>query len=172
MEPLSTTNFSWEDPYGLKVIDVEIQCDNTRAVYKLELESSRVCSVGEGPVSLTFHFVEMGDIKVARFTDDCALGSSSYEEIRFLTPFGNWGNSHMQNKVQNNAAPLELIIELGVFGISIIDHRPKELLFLYLENVSISYSTGYDGGTTNRLDNLTMLILLYFFINFLFCKLA
>lgn len=154
LEPLSTTNFSWEDPYGLKVIDAKVHCDNIIAVYKFNLESTGECSVGEGPLRLKFHVVEMGDIKVARFTDDWTLGSSSHEEIRFLTPAGNWGNSHMQSRMQsrmqNNVAPVELIIELGVFGISIIDHRPKELLYLYLESVSISYSTGYDGGTTNR----------------------
>lgn len=150
LEPLSTTNFSWEDPYGLKFIDAKVDCDNVIAVYKFDPEHTGLCSVGEGPLRLKVHVVEMGDIKVARFTDDWTLGSTSNEKIGFLTTVGNWGNSQMQNKMQNIATPVELIIELGVFGISLMDHRPKELLYMYLENVSISYSTGYDGGTTNR----------------------
>ncbi|KAK1286591.1 hypothetical protein QJS10_CPB20g01337 [Acorus calamus] len=56
----------------------------------------------------------------------------------------------MLGEVQNDAVPLELIVELGVVGISVIDHRPKELLYLYLERVFISYSTGYDGRNTSR----------------------
>ena len=150
LEPLSTSNFSWEDPYGLKVIDAKVHCDNFIAEYKFDLENSGLCSVGEGPLRLKFHVVEMGDIKVARFTDDWTLGSTSHENFDFLIPVGNWGNSHMKNKMQNIATPVELIIELGVFGISIMDHRPKELLYMHLESVSLSYSTGYDGGTTNR----------------------
>ncbi|KAK9266873.1 hypothetical protein L1049_027132 [Liquidambar formosana] len=150
LEPLSTTNFSWEDPYGQKLIDAKVDSDNSIAVFKLDVEKIGLCSVEDRGVRLQFHVLDMGDVRVARFTDDNTLGPSSHEEIRFLTPAGNWGNSHVQSKMQNNGAPLELIVELGVVGISVADHRPKELSYLYLERVFISYSTGYDGGTTSR----------------------
>lgn len=106
-------------------------------------------SVDDGGLGLSFHVFEMGHIKVARFTDDRS-GSSSNEVGRLLASGGNWGTSHMQSKTQENTAPLELIVELGVVGVSVVDHRPKELSYLYLERFFISYSTGYDGGTTSR----------------------
>lgn len=89
----------------------------------------------------------MVSIKVARFTEVSI--SSSHEEIRSLTP-GNWGTSRMQRETQHNSSPIELIVELGVVGLSVVDHRPKELSYLYLERVFVSYSTGYDGGATSR----------------------
>jgi vacuolar protein sorting-associated protein 13A/C len=90
----------------------------------------------------------MGDVKVGRFTN--YQGSTSREESMSLTPAGNWGTSHVQSAMQNAAAPIELIVELGVVGISVVDHRPKELSYMYLERVFVSYSTGYDGGSTSR----------------------
>lgn len=107
---------------------------------------------------MSFHVVEMGDTKVARFVDDRILGSNPGEEGRSLTSAGIRKNFNT-SKMEENAAPLELIVELGVFGVSIVDHRPKELSYLYLERVFISYSTGYDGGATSRLDSFYLYFL-------------
>ncbi|XP_057487524.1 uncharacterized protein LOC130773593 isoform X2 [Actinidia eriantha] len=150
LEPLSTTNFSWEDPYGQRLIDAKIHSGSSTVVCNLELDKTGSCSIDIEGLSLSFHVVEMDDIKIARFTDDRMSRSSSNEVGRLLTSVGNWGISHMQNKAQENADPLELIIELGVVGVSVVDHRPKELSYLYLERVFISYSTGYDSGTASR----------------------
>lgn len=147
MEPLSTKKFSWEDPYGQKFIDAKIDGDGRISAWKLDLERTGISSA-DGEIGLQFHVIEMGDIKVARFMD---YGSStSHEESRSLTLAGNWGNPHIQSEMQNTSTPIELIVEVGVVGISVVDHRPKELSFLYLERVFVSYSTGYDGGATSR----------------------
>lgn len=150
IEPLSTTNFSWEDPYGQKFIDVMVDSVYGSGVWKLDLEKTGLHSAENEELGLKFHVVEMGVIKVAWFTDDRTSRSNQDEEIRCMPLAGNWGHSHVQSKMQNNASPLELIIELGVIGISVVDHRPKEVSYLYFERVFVSYSTGYDGGTTSR----------------------
>ncbi|KAK2999891.1 hypothetical protein RJ639_022624 [Escallonia herrerae] len=146
LEPHSTTNFCWEDPYGQKLLDAEVRSNSTIAVCKLGLDKSDFQSGGEGGLGFLFHVLEIGDIKVARFLDDRTSGLSSNGGIRSLSPVGNWRNSDLQE----NTIPLELLVELGVVGVSLVDHRPKELSYLYLERVFISYSTGYDGGTTSR----------------------
>ncbi|XP_059641926.1 uncharacterized protein LOC132283907 [Cornus florida] len=150
LEPLSTTNFAWENPYGERLIDAEVNDGNSTTIWKLDLDKTRLYSADDGALGLFFHVVEMGDTKVARFIDDRTLGSSSNEISRFPVPVGNLGNSYMQSKMPDDGAPVELIVELAVVGISVVDHRPKELSYLYLERVFISYSTGYDGGTTSR----------------------
>ncbi|WVZ11745.1 hypothetical protein V8G54_016275 [Vigna mungo] len=76
--------------------------------------------------------------------------SSSNEEIRGPVTSGKGGVSGAQDEMQSSVTPFELLIELGVVGISLVDHRPKELSYLYLERVSLTYSTGYDGGKTSR----------------------
>lgn len=148
LEPLSTKKFAWEDPYGQKIVDAMVDSDSRNSIWKLDMEGTGISSAEDAELGLQFHVVEMGDVKVGRFTN--YQGSTSREESMSLTPAGNWGTSHVQSAMQNAAAPIELIVELGVVGISVVDHRPKELSYMYLERVFVSYSTGYDGGSTSR----------------------
>ncbi|KAK6251014.1 hypothetical protein SCA6_005019 [Theobroma cacao] len=138
--PLSTTNFSWEDPYGQKFIDAKIDGDFNNRVLKVDLARAGQFSSGE-ELGMQLHVFETGNIKVVRFTDDQTWKVSSCEDAGPLTS---------AEKPQINVTPVEIIIELGVVGVSVVDHMPKELFYLYLDRVFISYSTGYDGGTTSR----------------------
>lgn len=147
--PLSTTNFSWEDPYGQKSIDVVVHNEESTRVCKFNLSESGLHSEGEG-LGLSFQVLDMGDIKVARFLDETTLVPCPRETSRSNVHLGNVGDAHIGSKMQENGSPLELIVELGAVGLSVIDHRPRELSYLYLERVFLSYSTGYDGGTTSR----------------------
>lgn len=152
MEPFSTTNFSWEDPYGQKFIEAKVD-DGTSGVWKFDLEESGLHLVEQGELKMKFHVFEMVDVKVGRFVDD---KTSNLDENMLVTSTGNQGSTQLPAKKQNEATPLELIVELGVLGVSLIDHRPKELSYLYLKSVFISYSTSYDGGTTTRLESICM----------------
>ncbi|XP_031385571.1 uncharacterized protein LOC116199374 isoform X2 [Punica granatum] len=151
LQPHSATNFCWEDPYGQKFIDTKVDEDYSTGTWTFDLEKSGHYSLDEGEqdLQISLHAVEMGDIKVAWFIDQ-RTELTSNNNSRFLTPTGNWGNANMQGTRQSNSTPLELIVELGIVGLSLVDHRPKELSYLYLERVFLCYSTGYDGGATTR----------------------
>ncbi|XP_071692229.1 uncharacterized protein [Rutidosis leptorrhynchoides] len=150
LDPRSSIKFSWVNPYGEKCIDTEVHSNNQVSVCKLEMDRSGVCvECGEG-LGLFFHVVEMGNIRIARFVDDKTTGSLSDTLGRSLASFENWRSANMPSTEQVNVSPMEIIVELGVVGVSLVDHRPKELCYLYLERVFVSYSTGYDSGTTNR----------------------
>ena len=139
--PLSTTIFSWEDPYGQKLIDAKIDGDCNNRVWKVDLERAGQFSAGEGELGIQFHVFEIGNIKVVRFTDDWTWKLNSHEDRRSATA---------ARKPQIDVTPVEIIIEFGVVGVSVVDHMPKELFYMYLDRIFISYSTGYDGGTTSR----------------------
>lgn len=147
LQPLSTTNFSWEDPYGDKFLDAKLNDGDSDAIWKLDLERTGLCSADFG---LEFHVIDGGDITIAKFRDDVMLNSISDREIRDPMPTENRGVSSVHAETRNNVTPFELLIELGVVGISLVDHRPKELSYLYLERVFLTYSSGYDGGKTSR----------------------
>ncbi|KAG8382460.1 hypothetical protein BUALT_Bualt05G0079500 [Buddleja alternifolia] len=149
LQPLSTTKFSWEDPYGQKVIDSEVFSGSSTKVYKFDLDKVGLSSIDDDS-GLFLHVTNIGDIKVVRFVNVSNQLSSSTEESGSLMMGGNWGNSHIQAEMPKQGSPLELVLELGVVGISVVDHRPRELAYLYVEKFFISYSTGYDGGTTSR----------------------
>lgn len=147
LEPLSTLNFSWEDPYGQKFIDAKIDSDDQTKVWELDLERTELYSAEEH-LGLLFNAMEVGDTIIGRFLE--GRESNSHEGLRLPAPSGIWGQPEMHREMQYNSTPVEVIIEFGVVGVSVIDHRPKEISYLYLERVFISYSTGYDGGTTSR----------------------
>ena len=90
---------------------------------------------------MQLHVFEVDNIKVVRFTDDWTWKLNSHEDRRSATA---------ARKPQIDVTPVEIIIEFGVVGVSVVDHMPKELFYMYLDRIFISYSTGYDGGTTSR----------------------
>lgn len=150
LEPHSTTNFAWEDPYGQKYMDAKVDDGSDTGVWKLDLERAGFHASKNAEIRLQFHVMEIGDAKVAWFTDEKTSASNSAEEIRCFPLDINWEHAFTQTKIQNDALPFEVIVELGVIGVSMIDHRPKELSYFYLERVFASYSTGSDDGTTSR----------------------
>ncbi|CAA0838075.1 pleckstrin homology (PH) domain-containing protein [Striga hermonthica] len=151
LEPLSTANFCWEDPYGQRVIDVEVYAGDDIGSYKFDLDKAGLSSVDEYS-SLFLHVANEGDIKVVRFVDLHGLLPRSREASGSLMLEGNRGNTRIQAKMPDpdQKSPLELIVELGVIGISVVDHRPREIAYFYMEKLFISYSAGYDSGTTSR----------------------
>ncbi|KAF6135497.1 hypothetical protein GIB67_015350 [Kingdonia uniflora] len=150
LEPLSTTSFSWEDPYGQKLIDAQIRNGDSTFCQKLSLIGTKEDSTDGKIPGVQFHVVEAGDIVIAKFSEE-SISESGIADGQILETIGNGGGTlGIPNKTPSSAAPVELIIELGVVGVSLIDHRPRELAYLYLERVFLSYSTGYDGGTTSR----------------------
>ncbi|KAL1194607.1 hypothetical protein V5N11_031431 [Cardamine amara subsp. amara] len=148
LDPLTTSNFAWEDPYGQKFLDAKVESDHRSGVFRLDMEKGVVDSELVRELELNFHVKEIGDIKIARFTDDDRT-SQSPNEIISLTSVGNHGYS-TQTPTEHKTTTLEFIIEMGLVGISLVDHMPKELSYFYLERVFISYSTGYDEGRTSR----------------------
>lgn len=149
LEPLTTVNFAWEDPYGQKFLDAKVENDHRSGVFRLDMENGVVDSELCRDLEVNFHVKEIGDIKIARFTDDDSTSQSPHEIIS-LTSVGNNRYSTRQIPSEQKTTTLEFIIEMGLVGISLVDHVPKELSYFYLEKVFVSYSTGYDEGRTSR----------------------
>lgn len=150
LQPLSTTKFSWDDPYGQRLIDVGVNSGTEICLQNVRLENGTDSIAELRSLGFKLSVIESGDLKIVRFRDgrkNMLLGSHENLESARIN---STRSSSSQHEIQNKVVPLELIVELGVVGVSLIDHRPRELLYLYLEKVFISYSTGYDAGTTSR----------------------
>ncbi|XP_057872719.2 uncharacterized protein LOC131078906 isoform X2 [Cryptomeria japonica] len=153
LKPFSTLSFSWEDPYGQHLLDVLVE--NAGASNFLTVNIEKVGDYYPPDESVTsdiwIHVAEVRGVKVVKFFDD---KRSSVERIgaaeKAQTEKDSEAVSDTKNMVQSNTTPLEFILELGILGVSIVDQRPREILYLYLERVFFSYSTGY-GGNTSRL---------------------
>ncbi|XP_073352999.1 uncharacterized protein [Aegilops tauschii subsp. strangulata] len=143
VKPLSTRKYSWDDPYGQKAVDVSIQKGDVTSFQYVDLENPVASSTSFGEHGVKFNIVETADVTILKFTDYHRRQEGSPESELVASTL-------TQNETETGAGPLELIIELGVVGVSLIDHKPRELLYLNLQKVFISYMTGYDSGTTSR----------------------
>ncbi|KAL5230936.1 hypothetical protein ABZP36_029712 [Zizania latifolia] len=146
VKSLSTRKYSWDDPYGHKTIDVSIQQGDLTFFQCVDLENPDESSTSFREYCLKFSIVETADIKILKFTDYPRRQEGEY--ISNLSE--HQALALKQIETDTSAGLLELIVELGVVGVSLIDHKPRELLYLHLQKVFISYMTGYDSGTTNR----------------------
>lgn len=147
VKPHATRKYSWDDPYGQKVIDVSIDKGDDTCVLCVDLENPIGSSTSFREHGLMFT-VDTSDIKILKFADYIRK-----EEVYGLPGSeltDHQGSALKENETEPGAGPLELIVELGVVGISLIDHKPRELLYLHLQKVFVSYLTGYDFGTTSR----------------------
>ncbi|XP_075505709.1 uncharacterized protein LOC142542773 isoform X1 [Primulina tabacum] len=146
LKPLSTTAFSWEDPYGQKIIDAKVHSASDTAICKYDLNKLGLSCL-DGNSGLYINVKNTSDVKVVSFLVESMLVTRSVDGGGSLR-LGD--GSQIHSKLQEERSALELIVELGVVGISVVDHKPREVAYLYMERVFISYSTGYDGGTTSR----------------------
>lgn len=158
VKPLTTRKYSWDDPYGQKVIDVSIDKGDDTCVLSVDLENPIGSSTSFREHGLMFS-IETSDIKILKFAD--YLRKEEVYGLPGSELTDHQGPTLKANETEPGAGPLELIVELGVVGISLIDHKPRELLYLHLQKVFVSYMTGYDSGTTSRYSLHSM----YFFIN-------
>uniref|UniRef100_A0A0E0R2L4 PH domain-containing protein n=1 Tax=Oryza rufipogon TaxID=4529 RepID=A0A0E0R2L4_ORYRU len=146
VKPLSTKKYSWDDPYGHTTFDVSIQQGDVTFFQCVDLENPDECSAGFREHHLKLSIVETADVKILKFAD-----YPRRQEGGYRSDLGDHQASPvMQNDTDTGAGLLELIVELGVVGVSLIDHKPRELLYLHLQKLFISYMTGYNSGTTSR----------------------
>ncbi|ONK73416.1 uncharacterized protein A4U43_C04F31270 [Asparagus officinalis] len=150
LNPLSATKFSWDDPYGQKLLDVGISGERQSYIPNISLEKLMDSIAELKAHGMKVRCIEFGDTKILRFIDDEKTLLLSTDEKAGPAKTDSSSSSSLGNEIESSSAPLEFIIELGIVGISLIDNRPRELLYLYLEKVFVSYSTGYDAGTTSR----------------------
>lgn len=148
IDSLSTTNFSWINFYGQKLLDICIHNHTKYFVNDVSVEeNSEHCLELNPHTIIRLDILEFENVKILQFSNIQEAIDSERSSIMLVS---YKGTSSSQDKIVRDTEPLELIIELGAVGTSLIDHQPKELLFLYLARVFISYSTGYFAGKASR----------------------
>lgn len=150
IHPLSSINFAWEVPYGPNLIDICLQNGNNISFQNISLENATGSYAGLRKEGFDFHITESGDKRNVRIIDIKKDLTELLDKQPTNESISNGDGPSLVEKMKTTAPPVEFIIELGVVGISLVDHRPRELLYLSLEKVFVSYSSGYDGGSTSR----------------------
>ena len=55
-------------------------------------------------------------------------------------------NPQLQQSLSSAVSEFHVIVELAELGVSIVDHTPEEILYLSVQNLFVSYSTGLGSG--------------------------
>ncbi|XP_078437793.1 pleckstrin homology (PH) domain-containing protein isoform X2 [Wolffia australiana] len=148
LQPFSSTNFAWENPYGPTLVDICILKGTNLIGQNVSLENSGSCRNGLHEAGYDFDFIELRGMRIFRLVK---IEKEFTDDLR-----GQCTNESTSRDIQScvgrekSSSPMEIAIDLGVVGISLIDHKPRELLYLRLEKVFLSYSPSYNGGSSTR----------------------
>lgn len=159
LKPLSTMNFAWEDPYGQHLLDVLVEHASISSILTVDIDKVGDFYPRDGSVTtgICIRVIEVHDIKVVTFYDDKRNPQKIYT-VEENAQAANDVESvfQIQTRTQSSTTPLEIILEVGAVGVSIVDQTPKEILYLYLQRVFVSYSTGYTSRLKLLLENLQL----------------
>jgi vacuolar protein sorting-associated protein 13A/C len=175
IKPHSTVAFAWDNPQGDQLLEVIPDGDTSSSSSSSSytgLIRIDVNKVGDHPVlsttngpdtrNICIRVLEAVDIKVVRFFDQemtirQSRNSSAEDEgeIEMSVPMEGASQPMQANNLDKRPdAPsqFKFVLDVGKLGLSIVNHRPQELLFLHMERVKveISYSSGSSSENTNR----------------------
>lgn len=151
--PNSSTSFLWEDLGRPRQLELLVDGDDRSKSLKYiidEISDHYPIFVNEDPTrALRINIMREDKVYVIKISDwilenesQAALSkSSSLSSSQMLKKYTN-----LQQSRPTSNCEFHVIFEISELGISIIDHTPEELLYLSLQSLLLSYSTGLDSG--------------------------
>ncbi|KAF9594340.1 hypothetical protein IFM89_030469 [Coptis chinensis] len=147
--PNSAALFLWEDLGRQRLLEILVDgADPLKSgKYNIdEISDHQPISVNVGPCSAVRVTVSKEEktnvVKITDWMPENELSVTVHRSIPKLS-----GND-FQNKqsLSHTDSEFHVIIELSDLGLSIIDHTPEEILYLSVQNLSLSCSTGLGSG--------------------------
>ncbi|KAJ7562087.1 hypothetical protein O6H91_03G054700 [Diphasiastrum complanatum] len=149
--PQSTSSFCWEDPHGQQLLEIQAfgmdRCFNgTYDIDKLGDHPPLTCDQ-QPTICINVQVLHLGDAKVVRFFDKELQRSQSEDANGVLTLIG--ARLPIQTDEDYITNQLKLVIDVPKLGLSIIDHKPQEILFTCLESVNLAYAMTSEQATSS-----------------------
>lgn len=151
--PNASASFLWEDLGRPRLL--ELMVDGTDHSTSLKYNIDEIFDhqpnlVNGGPNrALRVNILKEDKVNVIRISDwmpenepRTAINrrvSSSISQI-------SENDSQLQQSASTSNCEFHIIFEVAEFGLSIIDHTPEEILYLSMQNLLLSYSTGLGSG--------------------------
>lgn len=148
--PCSSAPFSWEDLGRQRILEILVDGAGTKDSAKYNIDEIRDYQ----PVQM-----DGGPTKAVRVTI-VKEEKMNVVMLRDLMPENNDTTTNAKRNIsasfssqRNDSQPsvssdceLHLTLELTELGLSIIDHTPEEILYLSVQNLLLSHSTGLGSG--------------------------
>lgn len=135
--PNSSTSFCWEDLGRQRLLEFlpdGIERSKSEKYNIDDVMDHQPNQLASGPMkNICVSVVKEGKMKICRISDWIP------EIQHFSSHISKCSNSSLDSE-------LHVIFELADLGLSIIDHIPEEILYLSVQNLLLSYSTGLASG--------------------------
>ncbi|XP_052204938.1 uncharacterized protein LOC127809843 isoform X2 [Diospyros lotus] len=148
--PNSAASFLWEDLGRQRLLELLVDGSDPLKSEKYnvdEISDHQPINVGTGPCkAICVTVLKEDKTNVVKITDLMPEneGISIQKLPSSLSQFVGNDFQHQQSNTSN--CEFHIIIELAELGLSVIDHTPEEILYMSVQNLLLSYSTGLDSG--------------------------
>ncbi|MCO5593423.1 hypothetical protein L7F22_047437 [Adiantum nelumboides] len=168
LPPGSAVPFAWEDLQRVHKLEIVVDgadLSNSRT-YAIDQCTSYVPVITEGiPVAAFYvNIVREDSIQVVKIGDwmpsNKDLPIVPYSKTKRIGPQDQSQLHETQPSChQEIEDQMHVILELAELGVSVVDHTPEEILYLSLQNFTLSYATGLGSGISRlklRIDGLQL----------------
>lgn len=150
--PNSSASFSWEDLSRPRQLELLVDGDDRSKSLKYsidEISDHQPVFVSEEPTRvLRINILREDKVNVIKISDWMPENEPEATLSR-STSFSSMPISENDNLQQSTLnSEFHVIFEIAELGLSIIDHTPEEILYLSLQSLLLSYSTGLGSGIT------------------------
>lgn len=148
LQPGSADLYAWENPCGEQLLEVLTVGDHISTSEKFDITRTGDHYPSEEDMSVSFYcqVLEIGDVKVVRFSQIGKRRSqTTHCEGQGASTRSASSSKSLPVEADGSSSQLEIQLELGQVGFSMIDLKPRELLYLYMEKLSFFYALGYVG---------------------------
>nr|GEV02157.1 vacuolar protein sorting-associated protein 62 [Tanacetum cinerariifolium] len=151
LHPCTSASFSWEDIGRQRMLEVMVDGSDTKESAKYNIDEVRdyqPVQVDGGPtkaVRVTILKEEKTNVVMLRdWMPDNNSSNTSCATNTLSTRHNNIND--VQPSVSTSDCEFHLTLELTELGVSIIDHTPEEILYMSVQNLLLSHSTGLGSG--------------------------
>ncbi|KAH0635119.1 hypothetical protein KY284_037905 [Solanum tuberosum] len=151
LPPNASASFSWEDLGRRRLLEVMIDGSDPAAslTYNIdEIFDHHPIHVSGGPKKALHVIIQKEEkVNVVKISDWMPENATSSILNRSLSlSFGS--SSVSEQTLSNSESEFHVIVEVAELGLSVIDHTPEEILYLSVQSLVLSYSTGLGSGVS------------------------
>ncbi|KAM3341348.1 putative protein isoform X1 [Capsicum galapagoense] len=153
LAPNAAASFFWEDLGRQRLLEVIIDGSDPAAslTYNIDEISDHQPIHGSGGPKKALHVIiqkeeKVNVVKISDWMPENATYPILNRNPSLLPSSGT--SSISEQTLSNSESEFHVIVEVAELGLSVIDHTPEEILYLSVQSLVLSYSTGLGSGVS------------------------
>lgn len=151
--PNAAAAFSWEDLGRERLLEVLVDGTKSTTVQKYNIDTildhAHIQVNGGSMNAVRVTVLKEEKINVVKISDwmpenetPSVMGEGNNSSLLHLSR----STTRTEQSTQDSESEFHIVVEVSDLGVSIIDHTPEEILYLTMQNLMLSYSTGLGPG--------------------------